>query len=81
MEEDLVTTLQEDGWSLGALQSYKQEQDYISVQAHSSLKTQAKADKGKIYCFYSNEEVTDDFEKKDVLETRPSVVLFKNVKS
>ena len=80
MEEDFVTTLQEDGWSLGSLQSYNPEHDYIFVQVSSSLKTQAKDDKGKIYWIYSNEEVTDDFEKKDVLEIRPSVILCKNVK-
>ena len=57
-------------WSLGSWQSYSQEHDYISVQACSSLKTQAKDDKGKIYCIYSNEEVTDDFEKKECPENQ-----------
>ena len=75
MEEDFVTTLQEDGWSLRTLQSYNQQHDHISVQARSSLKTKAKDDKGKIYWIYSNEEVTDDFEKKDVLETDPRCTL------
>ena len=72
-EEDFVITLQEDGWSLGSVQSYNQQHDHISVQALSTLKTKAKDDKGKIYWIYSNEEVTDDFEKKDVLETDPQL--------
>ena len=79
-EEDFVITLQEDGWTLGSVQSYNQQHDHISVQALSTLKTKAKDDKGKTYWIYPNEEVTDDFERKHVLEIRPSVVLAKNVK-
>ena len=79
-EEDFVIILQEDGWSLGSVQSYNQLHDHISVQALSTLKTKAKDYKGKTYWIYPNEEVTDDFERKHVLEVRPSVVLAKNVK-
>ena len=62
------------------MQSYNQQHDHISVQALSTLKTKAKDDKGKTYWIYPNEEVTDDFERKHVLEIRPSVVVAKNVK-
>ena len=79
-EEDFVITLQEDGWTLGSMQSYNQQYDHIFVQALTTLKTKAKDDKGKTYWIYPNEEVTDDFERKHVLEIRPSVVLAKNVK-
>ena len=77
---DFVITFQEDKWTLGSLQSYNQQHDHNSVQALSTLKTKAKDDKGKTYWIYPNEEVTDDFERKHVLEIRPSVVLAKNVK-
>ena len=79
-EEDFVITLQEDGWTLGSVQSYNQQHNHISVQALSTLKPKAKDDKGKTYWIYPNEEVTDDFERKHVLEIGPSVVLAKNVK-
>ena len=79
-EEDFVITLQEDGWTLGSVQSYNQQHDHISVQALSTLKTKAKDDKGKTYWIYPNEEVTHDLDRKHVLGIRPSVVLAKNVK-
>ena len=79
-EKDFEITLQEDRWTLGSMQSYNQQHNHISVQALSTLKTKAKDDKGKTYWIYPNEEVTDDFERKHVLEIRPSVVLAKNVK-
>ena len=47
---------------------------------HSSLKTKAKDDKVKTYWIYPNDEDSDDFERKHILEIRPSVVLAKNVK-
>ena len=79
-EEDFVITLQEEGWTLVSVQSYNHQHDHISVQALSTLKTEAKDDKGKTYWVYPNEEVTDDYERKHDLEIRPSVVLAKNVK-
>ena len=79
-EEEFVITLQEDGWNLGSVQSYNQEEDSISVQALSILKTKAKDDKGKTYWIYPNEEVADDFKRKHVLEIKPSVIVAKNVK-
>ena len=79
-EEEFVITLQEDGWNLVSVQSYNQQHDSISVQALSTLKTRAKDDQGKTYWIYPSEEVTEDFERKHVLEIRPSVILAKNVK-
>ena len=79
-EEEFVITLQGDGWNLGSIQSYNQQHDSISVQALSTLKTRAKDYQGKTYWIYPSEEVIDDFERKHVLEIRPSVMLAKNVK-
>ena len=75
-EEEFVITLQEDG----SVQSYDLQQDSICVQALATLKTRAKDDQGKTYWIYPNEEVVDDFERKHILEIRPSVTLAKNVK-
>ena len=50
------------------------------MQAVSTLKTKAKDDQGKTYWIYPGEEVIDDFERKHVLEIRPSVMLANNVK-
>ena len=72
--------MQEDGWNLASVQSYNEQHDSISVQSLATLKTRAKDDQGKIYWIYPIEEVTDDFERKHVLEIRPSVTLAKNVK-
>ena len=41
-EEEFVVTLQEDGWNLGSVQSYNQQQDSICVQALTTLKTRAR---------------------------------------
>ena len=79
-EEEFVIALQEDGWNLGSVQSYNQEQGSISVQALSTLKTRAKDDQGKTYWIDPNDDVADDFERKHILEIRPSVTLAKNVK-
>ena len=79
-EEEFVIALQEDGWNLGSVQSYNQEQGSISVQALSTLKTRAKDDQGKTYWIYPNDDVVDDFERNHILEIRPSVTLAKNVK-
>ena len=62
------------------MQSYHQQQDSICVQALATLKTRAKDDQGKTYWIYPNDEVLDDFERKHILEIRPSVTLAKNVK-
>ena len=69
----------EDGWNHGSVQSYIQEHDSISVQICCTLKTRVKYDQGKTYWIYPNEEV-DDFERKYILEIRPSVTLAKNIK-
>ena len=50
------------------------------MQALSTLKTRAKDYQGKTYWIYPSEEVIDDFERKHVLEIRPSVMLAKNVR-
>ena len=52
----------------------------ISVQSLSPLKTRAKDDEGKTYWIYPAEDNVDDYEKKHVLEIRPSVSLAKNIK-
>ena len=62
------------------MQSYDPQQDSICVQALATLKTRAKDDQEKTYWIYPNEEVVDDFERKLILEIRPSVTLAKNVK-
>ena len=51
-EEEFVVTLQEDGWNLGSVQFYNQQQDSICVQALTTLKTRAKDDQGKTYWIY-----------------------------
>ena len=79
-DEEFVVTLQEDGWNLGSVQSYNQQQDSICVQALTTLKTRAKDDQGKTYWIYPNDEVLDDFKRKHILEIRPSVTLAKTVK-
>ena len=79
-EEEFVVTLQEDGWNLGSVQSYNQQQDSICVQALTALKTRATDDQGKTYKIYPNDEVLDDFERRHILEIRPLVTLAKNVK-
>ena len=79
-EEDFVIALEEDGWSLGSVQSYQQENDCISVQSLSTLKTRAKDDKGKTYWVYPDEQVSDTYQKKHILDIRPSVTVAKNIK-
>ena len=79
-EEEFVITLQEDGWNLASVQSYNEQHGSIFVQALATLKTRAKDDPGKTYWIYPTEEVTDDFERKHVLEIRPSVTVAKNIK-
>ena len=79
-EEEYVVTLQEDGWSIGSVQSYNTEQDTILVQSLTSLNTRAKDDQGKTYWIYPTEEKLDQYGRKNVLDTRPSIFLAKNVK-
>ena len=79
-EEEYVVTLQEDGWSIGSVQSYNTEQDTILVQSLTSLNTRAKDDQGKTYWIYPTEEKLDQYGRKNVLDTRPSISLAKNVK-
>ena len=79
-EEEFVITLQKDGWNLGLVQSYDPQQDSICLQALATMKTRAKDDQEKTYWMYPNEKVVDDFERKHILEIRPSVTLAKNVK-
>ena len=50
------------------------------MQALATLKTRAKDDQGKIYWINPNDEVLGDFERKHILEIRPSVTLAKNIK-
>ena len=80
LQEEEFIILQEDGWNLASVQSYNEQHDSISIQSLATLKTRAKDDQGKTYWIYPTEEVTDDFERKHVLEIRPSVTLAKNVK-
>ena len=79
-EEDFIITLGEAGWSLGCTQSYDEDRDVIYVQSLAPLKTRAKDDMGKTYWIYPDEEEVNFFERKNVLETRPSVVVAKNIK-
>ena len=67
-EEEFVATFQEDGWNLGSVQSYNQQQDSICVQALTTLKTRANDDQGKTYWIYLNDEVLDNYERKLLLE-------------
>ena len=62
------------------MQSYNQQQDSICVQALTTLKTRANDDQGKTYWIYPNDKVLDYFERKHILEIRPSITLPKNVK-
>ena len=76
-EEDFVITLQEDGWTLGSVQSYNQQHDHISVQALFTLKTEAKDDKGKTYWIYPNEEVTLTLKESMFLKSDPQLYWLK----
>ena len=58
-EEDFVIMLQEEGWSLGSVQSFDPDCDIIYVQSLMALKTRAKDDKGKTYWVYPDVEVED----------------------
>ena len=66
--------------SIGFVQSYNTEQDTILVQSLTSLNTRAKDDQGKTYWIYPTEEKLDQYGRKNVLDTRPSIFLAKNVK-
>ena len=79
-EEEFIVTLQEDGWTLGSVLSCQGGDEKILVQSLSPLKTRAKDDEGKTYWIYPAEDYVDDYEKKHVLEIRPSVSLAKNIK-
>ena len=79
-EEEYVVTLEEDGWSIGSVQSYNDEQDAILVQLLTSLNTRAKDDKGKTYWIYPSEEKLDLYKRKNILDIRPSISLAKNIK-
>ena len=78
-EEDFVIMLQEEGWGLGSVQSFDPDCD-ICVQSSMALKTRAKDDKGKTYWVYPDVEVVDEFQRKDVLDIRPSVTVAKNIR-
>ena len=56
------------------------EDEKISVQSLSPLKTRAKDDEGKTYLIYPAEDNVEDYEKKHVLEIRSSLSLAKNIK-
>ena len=79
-EEEYVVTLEEDGWSIGSVQSYNNEQDAILVQLLTSLNTRAEDDKGKTYWIYPSEEKLDLYKRKNILDIRPSISLAKNIK-
>ena len=79
-EEEFLITLDEGGWTLGSVQAYDQDNDSISVQSHTPLKTRAKDDQGKTYWVYPMEEQLENYEKKHTLEIRPSVSLANNIK-
>ena len=79
-EEEFVVTLQEDGWNLGSMQSYNQQQDSIFVQALTTLKTRANDDQGKTYWIYLNDEVLDDYKCKLISKFWPPVTLANIVK-
>ena len=79
-EEEFVVTLEETGWSLGSVQSYNNLSQTILVQNMLPLKTKAKDDVGKTYWVYPTEEEVDEYEKKNILDIRPSLSLAKNIK-
>ena len=70
--------LQEEGWSLGSVQSF--DRDIIYVQSLMTLKTRAKNDKGKTYWLYPDVEVVDEFQRKNVLYIRPYVTVAKTLR-
>ena len=43
-----------------------------------ALKTRAKDDKGKTYWVYPDVEFVDEFQRKNVLDIRPSMTVSKN---
>ena len=79
-EEEFLITLDEGGWTLGSVQAYDQDNDSISVQSLTPLKTRAKDYQGKTYWVYPMEEELENYEKKHTLEIRPSVSLANNIK-
>ena len=72
--------LQEEGWGLGSVQSFDPDCDIICVQSLMALKTRAKDDKGKTYWVYPDVEFVDEFQRKNVLDIRPSMTVSKNIK-
>ena len=70
--------LQEEGWGLGSVQSFDPDCDIICVQSLMALKTRAKDDKGKTYWVYPDVEFVDEFQRKNVLDIRPSMTVSKN---
>ena len=72
--------LQEEGWGLGSIQSFDPDCDIICVQSLMALKTRAKDDKGKTYWVYPDVEFVDEFQRKNVLDIRPSMTVSKNIK-
>ena len=79
-EEDFVILLEEGGWNLGSVQQYNPVNDSICVQLLTSLKTRAKDNRGKTYWIYPDEDTVDDFQQKNLLHVRPSVIVAKNIK-
>ena len=72
--------LQEEGWGLGSVQSFDPDCDIICVQSLMALKTRAKDDKGKTYWVYPDVEFVDEFQRKNVLDIRPSMTVSKHIK-
>ena len=79
-EEDFVILLEEGGWNLGSVQQYNPVNDSVCVQLLTSLKTRAKDNRGKTYWIYPDEDTVDDFQQKNLLHVRPSVIVAKNIK-
>ena len=79
-EEDFVILLEEGGWNLGSVQQYNPVNDSICVQLLTSLKTRAKDNGGKTYWIYPDEDTVDDFQQKNLLHVRPSVIVAKHIK-
>ena len=75
-----MTLLEEGGCNLGAVQQYNSDNDTICVQVLTSLKTRAKDHRENTYQIYPDEGTVDDFQQKNLLDVRPSVIVAKNVK-
>ena len=80
-EEELIVSLEEDGWHLCSAIVYDEKSNSIKAHLLEPIKTRAKDDTGKTYWIYSKEARVERSEKKTYPDCHTfTVALAKNVK-